>query len=121
MERSDALAPATARSSSKASAAEKPKPQRAAARSAPAQKAKPASGLSKPFIQIGIFSVQQNADNTAASLRGIGIVPIVKAQSSQGKKFWRVIVGPAQNSGERSVLLKKVKDLGFSDAYFVTN
>ncbi|MFY0691914.1 MAG: SPOR domain-containing protein [Paracoccaceae bacterium] len=121
MAESDALAPATARASRDPAAAKKPTAQRTAARSAPAQKAQPASGLAKPYIQIGIFSVKQNADNTAASLRGIGILPTVKAQSSQGKKFWRVIVGPAQSSSERSVLLKKVKDLGFGDAYFVTN
>lgn len=79
------------------------------------------SSLSKPFIQIGIFSVKQNADNTATSLRGIGILPAVKQGSSQGKKFWRVIVGPSGSSSERATLLKKVKDLGFNDAYFVTN
>ena len=79
------------------------------------------SQLTKPFIQIGIFSVQQNASNTATSLRREGILPTVKAQESRGKKFWRVIVGPAQNSEERAELLKKIKSQGFSDAYFVTN
>lgn len=80
-----------------------------------------ASSLSKPFIQIGIFSVKTNADNTATSLRGVGILPAVKQGSSHGKKFWRVIVGPASSSSERATLLKKVKSLGFNDAYFVTN
>jgi len=80
-----------------------------------------ASNLSKPFIQIGIFSVKKNADNTATSLRGIGILPSVKEGTSQGKKFWRVVVGPSSSSSERATLLKKVKDLGFNDAYFVTN
>lgn len=79
------------------------------------------STLAKPFIQIGIFSIEKNATNTAASLRTIGIVPIIKAQESRGKKFWRVLAGPATNSAERAVLLKKIKGLGFSDAYFVTN
>lgn len=80
-----------------------------------------ASGLAKPFIQIGIFSVKENADNTATSLRGIGILPSVKQGTSQGKKFWRVIVGPSGTSSERATLLKKIKTLGFNDAYFVTN
>lgn len=79
------------------------------------------SSLSKPYIQIGIFSVKDNADNTATSLRGIGIVPEVKQGSSQGKNFWRVVVGPSGSSSERATLLKKVKGLGFNDAYFVTN
>lgn len=79
------------------------------------------SSLSKPYLQIGIFSVEQNARNTATAMRQEGMVPIVKKQSSQGKTFWRVIVGPAQSKSEQSVLLKKVKDVGFDDAYAVTN
>ncbi len=85
---------------------------------APAQQA---SSLEKPFIQIGIFSIEQNANNTATAMRQAGMVPTVKQQSSQGKTFWRVIVGPAANSSERSVLLKKIKGIGFEDAYPVTN
>lgn len=81
----------------------------------------PASGLAKPFIQIGIFSVEENARNTAVSLRTQGVVPTIKEHETSGKKFWRVIVGPASSKGERSALLKKAKDLGFADAYFVTN
>ncbi len=79
------------------------------------------SSLSKPFIQIGIFSLKENADNTATSLKGVGVLPVVKEQSSKGKKFYRVLVGPAGTSSERGTLLKKVKDLGFNDAYFVSN
>jgi len=79
------------------------------------------STLSKPFIQIGIFSVEANANNTAVSMRQIGVVPTVRKQTSKGKTFWRVIVGPATNSSERTDLLKKIKAQGFEDAYFVTN
>ena len=79
------------------------------------------SSLEKPFIQIGIFSVEQNANNTATAMRQAGMVPTVKKQSSQGKTFWRVIVGPAANKSERSLLLKKIKGVGFDDAYPVTN
>lgn len=78
------------------------------------------SSLSKPYIQIGIFSVEANANNTAENMRKIGIVPNVIKQASQGKTFWRVIVGPAANSSERSALLDKVKAQGFADAYFVS-
>ncbi len=80
-----------------------------------------AAGLEKAFIQIGIFSVKGNADNTATSLRGAGVLPIVKEQENQGKPFYRVLVGPATSKSERAALLKTVKGLGFSDAYFVTN
>lgn len=79
------------------------------------------SSLDKPFIQIGIFSVEQNANDTATAMRQAGMVPTVKEQSASGKPFWRVIVGPAANASERSVLLKKTKGIGFEDAYPVTN
>ncbi|MFY0310077.1 SPOR domain-containing protein [Leisingera sp. D0M16] len=79
------------------------------------------SVLSKPFIQIGIFSVEANAKRTANMMRSAGMVPVVREQSSSGKTFWRVLVGPAQNKTERSQLLKSVKETGFADAYAVTN
>lgn len=78
------------------------------------------STLDKPYIQIGIFSVETNASNTATSLRTQGVVPIVKAQQSKGKKFWRVLIGPASNKSERASLLKTARKLGFDDAYFVS-
>ena len=86
---------------------------------APAQPA--ASGLEKPFIQIGIFSIEANATRTADQMRATGIVPTVLEQESQGRPFWRVIVGPATSASERAALLEKVRAQGFADAYFVTN
>ena len=88
--------------------------------------AKPASRsavstLAKPFIQIGIFNVEQNAKNTAEAMRRAGIIPQVLQGISNDKTFWRVIVGPATSTSERAGLLKKVKSRGFNDAYYVTN
>ncbi len=80
-----------------------------------------ATTLDKPFIQIGIFSVEDNAKRTADQMRNSGIIPTIYEQSSNGKPFWRVVVGPAQSKSERSQLLKTVKAAGFSDAYAVTN
>lgn len=97
--------------------ADAPEPTQVAA----AAPARPASSLDKPYIQIGIFSVEQNARNTAVAMRQSGMIPTVKEQSSQGKTFWRVIVGPATSTSERGTLLKKIKDVGFDDAYPVTN
>lgn len=82
---------------------------------------KPSSGLSKPYIQLGIFSVKSNATKTGENMRKAGMVPLVKEQTSSGKTFWRVLVGPAGSKSERATLLKKIKGLGFADAYFVTN
>ncbi|ETX29728.1 hypothetical protein RISW2_20970 [Roseivivax isoporae LMG 25204] len=80
-----------------------------------------ASPLSRPYIQIGIFSVEENAENTATAMRQDGMVPTVKRQSSSGKTFWRVLVGPAQSASEIDALLKKIKANGFTDAYAVTD
>lgn len=101
-----------------ADAAPAPEVEQPAPAAAPAPQS---SSLEKPFIQIGIFSIEENANNTATAMRQAGMVPTVKQQSSQGKTFWRVIVGPAANASERSVLLKKIKGIGFEDAYPVTN
>lgn len=80
-----------------------------------------AYSLDKPYIQLGIFSVEANANGTADMLRKKGIVAVVKKSSSNGKDYWRVLAGPAANASERSALLAKVKALGFADAYAVTS
>lgn len=78
------------------------------------------SNLDKPFVQIGIFSVESNANNTATALRQNGVVPQVYMQESSGKTFWRVVAGPANTKVDRAALIKKVKGMGFSDAYAVS-
>lgn len=78
------------------------------------------TSLAKPYIQIGIFGVEANARNTATSMRTDGIIPTVKEYQANGKTFWRVLVGPAANTTERAALLKKVREKGFTDAYFVS-
>ncbi|MFT5341427.1 MAG: hypothetical protein ACI9BH_000637 [Paracoccaceae bacterium] len=89
---------------------------------APAPVSKPAkSSLSKPYLQIGIFSVEKNANRTANQMRSAGMIPTVFEQKANGKTFWRVVVGPAQSKSELNSLLSKVKKTGFSDAYAVTN
>ena len=90
----------------------------AAAQSVPAQQR---TALAKPYIQIGIFSVEANAKRTADQMRNAGVIPTIYEQAANGKPFWRVVVGPAQSRSERTQLLKTVKSAGFADAYAVTN
>lgn len=80
-----------------------------------------AGGLTKPYIQIGIFSVEKNARNTANTMREAGMNVAIKPGTTAGKQFWRVVVGPAATAAERSDLLNAIKGLGFTDAYYVTN
>lgn len=82
---------------------------------------RPVSNLAKPYVQIGIFSVEANANNAANQMRAAGMIPTVKQQSIKGKAFWRVIVGPATTRSELSSLLSKIKSSGFTDAYAVSN
>ena len=100
------------------------KPVKTAAATAPKPAAQPkakASSLSKPYIQLGIFSIEKNAQDTAAAMRSKGLIPTVKKQSSKGKTFWRVVVGPASNSTERTDILQIIKSAGFTDAYAVSS
>ncbi|KAF0676093.1 SPOR domain-containing protein [Profundibacterium mesophilum] len=80
------------------------------------------SALQRPFIQIGIFSVEQNALNTVRKMQAAGIDSgSVRQQSLNGKGYWRVVVGPSSSEEMRSRLLGKVKSLGFTDAYAVSD
>jgi len=115
------LATIAAAAIDKAQGKKKKNPGVKASRVAAKPAAKPVSALAKPYIQIGIFSVESNANNTATSLRTKGVLPIIKAQTSKKRKFWRVLIGPATSISERAALLKKAHALGFGDAYFVTH
>ena len=89
----------------------------APAADAPGAPAETSSRLSEPYVQLGIFSVEDNAQDTAALMRRNGVVPLVLEQQSAGKTFYRVLAGPAQTRSDRTALLGKVKGLGFNDAY----
>lgn len=80
-----------------------------------------ASRLPKPFIQLGLFAVEANAQATADRLRGAGVVPLVVQSQSAGKTFWRVLAGPANTVTDRNALLATARQLGFLDAYAVSD
>ncbi len=84
---------------------------------------KPAASTSagtKAYVQIGIFSVEANAKRAASQLTGAGINSTIKKETSQGKTFWRVIAGPLTGA-DRDTQIQKIKGLGYSDAYTVSN
>lgn len=80
-----------------------------------------ATDLSRPYIQLGIFSIQANAEELAQDLQAKGLSTRVVAQDSQDRSFWRVLVGPAQTEAQRQAWLDQVKAEGFPDAYFVAD
>ncbi|MDW4499437.1 SPOR domain-containing protein [Sulfitobacter sp. D35] len=77
--------------------------------------------IGTPYIQIGIFSVAENAEGAARQMRGAGLEAEVRKQSASGKTFWRVLVGPAGSTAERDRMLARIKGAGFTDAYAVAN
>ena len=90
------------------------------AAAAPATTTSSTSKLAKPYIQIGIFSVEANANRAADMMRTDGMVPTVYKQEANGKTFWRVVIGPSNTRSEQTALLKQIKNTGFTDAYAVT-
>lgn len=92
-----------------------------AALTVPPAVAPAASALDRPFIQLGIFSVEANAQGLAREMTAAGLPARVAASSTQGQDVWRVLVGPAATEAERDALLARVEAQGFTDAYFVTN
>ncbi|MBO9475792.1 SPOR domain-containing protein [Shimia sp. R10_1] len=80
-----------------------------------------ASSLSKPYVQIGIFSVQANANRAAEQMQTAGLSPLVRKTTSGEKTFWRVLVGPASSKSDLKAITEKVHGIGFTDAYAVTN
>ena len=72
------------------------------------------------FIQLGIFSVEANAKRAADTVTKAGASAAVRKDESKGKTYWSVIVGPATSAADRDALMKKIKGLGFADAYFVS-
>lgn len=71
----------------------------------------------KTFLQIGIFSQEDNADRAANVMRQAGLAPTVKTQSAEGRTFWRVVVGPADSVFARTAMLETARKEGFTDAF----
>ncbi len=72
-----------------------------------------------PFVQVGTFSREVNAQQASDGLRKDGVPSEVRKSNSGAKTIWRVIAGPAGTEAERNDIETKVKALGYKDAYAV--
>lgn len=81
--------------------------------------AAPTPRIDRPFVQIGIFSVEQNAVNARAQMLAAGLSAEIRRGRVGENDFWRVVVGPATSTTERGQFLQRVRGLGFADAYAV--
>ena len=77
--------------------------------------------LAKPFIQVGIFGVKNNADKTKNKMVDLDLPVNVFNFEIKGIQYWRVVAGPANSSDVRSKMLQTIQTAGFRDAYFVSN
>ena len=85
--------------------------------SSPTPAPAPAGAPTRPYVQAGFFSVEDNARDAARRLEALGLTARVEAAERQGQAFWSVTVGPAQTEADRDALLERVKAQGFPDAY----
>ena len=97
-------------------------PEETAAAAIVADEPKPAKkGIRKPYLQVGIFSLEENAVRSSDVLRGAGIIPTVRKFERDDQTFWRVLAGPVQTLKDRRLLQSSLKQQGYADAYAVTN
>ena len=88
---------------------------------APAKQTTKGTKILKPFIQVGIFGVQENASNTKKQMLQLNLPVNIFELQIKGKPYWRVVAGPANTSDSRNKILEVVRSAGFTDAYFVDN
>ena len=77
--------------------------------------------LTKPFIQIGIFGVENNAIKTGDQMSKLGLQTNTFDFKIKGKTYWRVVAGPATTLENKDNMLNTIKSAGFTDAFFVSN
>lgn len=74
----------------------------------------PANG---PRAQIGVFSVEANANLAVTQINGAGIAAQVRPETMGGRTVWRVVAGPMMDESG----ISQLKALGFVDAFVVTD
>lgn len=105
----DATAPVETKKTKRKTVGDTPAPA-AAAVATPEPPA--ATGPARP-IQVASFSKEDNATRAAAALAKIGVTATPQKSDKGGKAVWGVVV-----MGD-DAMLKKIKDAGFADAYFL--
>ncbi|KQI72899.1 hypothetical protein AN191_07600 [Loktanella sp. 5RATIMAR09] len=65
--------------------------------------------------QIGVFSVERNANTAVATIAEAGIEATVSPEELGGRTVWRVIAGPLTDAAD----VTRLKELGFVDAFVI--
>ncbi len=69
--------------------------------------------LTRPFLQLGTYSTQEEADEISEALRNAGLLPTVVERRFFNQSSWRIIVGPAATQEELDALQAKLIELGY--------
>lgn len=72
----------------------------------------PADG---PLAQVGVYSVEANADAAVATMTDAGIAGAVLSENMGGRTVWRVVAGPLVDE----TVVQQLKTLGFVDAFVI--
>ncbi len=89
----------------------------AAAQPAPAAAAPNTANVADPYVQVGSFTVQDNADNVAKLLKDRGLPSFTQSGSPGETRWHRVLIGPLADAAETAQALEAAKTLGHSDAF----
>lgn len=108
----EATAPAETKKTKRKVVGDAAAPAAVAAEAAPAPDAPVATSPARP-IQVASFSKEDNAKRAAEALAKIGVTATPQKSEKDGKAVWGVVV-----MGD-AAMLKKIKDAGFADAYFL--
>lgn len=71
------------------------------------------------LIQVGVFSVEANAEGAAERLRAIGVPASVQVQQAGGRDVWRLVASPVD--GDADATTARIAEQGFPDAFLVEN
>lgn len=83
----------------------------------PAAPAAPVSSVARPFIQVATVPTPLAANNVVKKLQGGGVSAEVRTSRSGSKTAFRVVVGPVADAAAQSAALKKIRALGYKDAF----
>ncbi len=74
--------------------------------------------LRKPYIQVGTFAEEANANALVEELVANGVLAQSQANDPENPTMWRVVSGPYEKRSERTAQLRIIKGLGYTDAFF---
>lgn len=65
--------------------------------------------------QIGVYSVEANANAAVQTITASGIAAAVTPEELGGRTVWRVVAGPLSDTGD----IARLKEMGFVDAFVI--